>query len=450
MIKTIEIVETTAQFRGKNGSIEPGEILTLENAEVIDGQIKVVDKFNNVFSISSAFYRLCNVLTSTGWYFDSVSRDEATRVLSDKSVGSFLVRRTEPNRKQHVNTLVIKTKTSLRNYRIYKTKHYFISEERLFSTLFDLVCYYFDTGDGLTVRMTKPGLVAGPEGPRRIRESDITIGEQIGHGHFGEVYHGILEDRTGRRKCAIKKLKKEDQIEEKKLLQEATLWSGIYDDSIVGFIGISGILIVAELMELGSLQNYLRDDQNDIWMEDQMHWIHDIIKGLVYLRQQNIVHRDIAARNILLNKCLKAKISDLGMAIKMDENQEYWNPLLDNRKKEKLPVRWTSPEAATDHHFSYASDMWAAGVTMFEICSCGQRPYKDYSNRNIQAEISKGLRLSSESYRCADFKETDASSFYKDFYNLQQRSWEKETNNRITIYHFSRKFQQLYKRYLTI
>ena len=70
----------------------------------------------------------------------------------------------------------------------------------------------------------------------------------------------------------------------------------------------SGILIVAELMELGSLQNYLRDDQNDIWMEDQMHWIHDMIKGLVYLRQQNIVHRDIAARNILLNKCLKAKI----------------------------------------------------------------------------------------------------------------------------------------------
>ena len=86
----------------------------------------------------------------------------------------------------NVQTLVIKTKTSLRNYRIYKTKHYFISEERLFSTLFDLVCYYFDTGDGLTVRMTKPGLVAGPEGPRRIRESDITIGEQIGHGHFGE------------------------------------------------------------------------------------------------------------------------------------------------------------------------------------------------------------------------------------------------------------------------
>ena len=53
--------------------------------------------------LEAVLLRLCNVLTSTGWYFDSVSRDEATRVLSDKSVGSFLVRRTEENRKQHVN-----------------------------------------------------------------------------------------------------------------------------------------------------------------------------------------------------------------------------------------------------------------------------------------------------------------------------------------------------------
>ena len=96
--------------------------------------------------------------------------------------------------KNSFQTLVIKTKTSLRNYRIYKTKHYFISEERLFSTLFDLVCYYYDTGDGLTVRMTRPGLIAGPDGPRRIRESEITIGDQIGHGHFGE---GNGDSRVG-------------------------------------------------------------------------------------------------------------------------------------------------------------------------------------------------------------------------------------------------------------
>ena len=80
------------------------------------------------------------------------------------------------------NSLIYRGKDSY----FYKTKHYFISEERLFSTLFDLVCYYFDTGDGLTVRMTRPGLIAGPDGPRKIRESEINIGDQIGHGHFGE------------------------------------------------------------------------------------------------------------------------------------------------------------------------------------------------------------------------------------------------------------------------
>ena len=53
-----------------------------------------------------------------------------------------------------------------------------------------------------------------------------TLKSERSDGHMaqipGKVYHGILEDRTGRRKCAIKKLKKEDQIEEKKLLQEVS------------------------------------------------------------------------------------------------------------------------------------------------------------------------------------------------------------------------------------
>ena len=42
--------------------------------------------------------------------------------------------------------------------------------------------------------MTRPGLIAGPDGPRRIRESEITIGDQIGHGHFGE---GNGDSRVG-------------------------------------------------------------------------------------------------------------------------------------------------------------------------------------------------------------------------------------------------------------
>ena len=72
--------------------------------------------------------------------------------------------------------------------------------------------------------------------------------------------------------------------------------------------------IVLELLELGSLQNYLRNEGEQISLRDQIHWCSDIISGLDYLASKSVIHRDIAARNILLN-CMKiAKIGDFGMA----------------------------------------------------------------------------------------------------------------------------------------
>ena len=71
-----------------------------------------------------------------------------------------MIRETERNNRGHVKTLVIKTQSSTRNYRIYRNHHYFIVEERLFETLVDLVSYYWETGDGLTVQMSLPGLIS--------------------------------------------------------------------------------------------------------------------------------------------------------------------------------------------------------------------------------------------------------------------------------------------------
>ena len=79
---------------------------------------------------------------------------------NEPNKGAFLIRETERNNRGHVKTLVIKTHASTRNYRIYRNHHYFIVEERLFETLVDLVSYYWETGDGLTVQMSLPGLIS--------------------------------------------------------------------------------------------------------------------------------------------------------------------------------------------------------------------------------------------------------------------------------------------------
>ena len=56
-----------------------------------------------------------------------------------------------------------------------------------------------------------------------------------------------------------------------------------------------------KFMQKGSLQNYLRENSDLISLRDQIHWSHDLISALLYLSTLNIVHRDIAARNVLLS-----------------------------------------------------------------------------------------------------------------------------------------------------
>ena len=64
--------------------------------------MKVKDKKGYIIPISQTFYRLCNILTSTGWFLDSTCRDEATDILNhEKKLGAFLVRKTERNNQSH-------------------------------------------------------------------------------------------------------------------------------------------------------------------------------------------------------------------------------------------------------------------------------------------------------------------------------------------------------------
>ena len=82
----------------------------------------------------------------------------------------------------------------------------------------DLVSYYWETGDGLTIKMTNPGLIS--DRPRIIQSGDIIICEQLGKGHFGEVYKGIIQENT---LCAVKKLKSGSEQGKKQLKDEVVL-----------------------------------------------------------------------------------------------------------------------------------------------------------------------------------------------------------------------------------
>lgn len=60
---------------------------------------------------------------------------------------------------------------------------------------------------------------------------------------------------------------------------------------------------------------------------------------------------------------------------------------------EKIPIRWTAPEAIQYRKFTSASDVWSYGIVMWEVMSYGERPYWDMSNQDVSDRLLQSLLL---------------------------------------------------------
>lgn len=106
------------------------------------------------------------------------------------------------------------------------------------------------------------------------------------------------------------------------------------------------------------------------------------------LHSNNIIHRDLACRNVLLSGKgidVVAKVADFGLSRIIEDFYES--------QGKKIPVRWTSPEALETLKFNKKCDIWSYGVVLWEIFSRGQVPYPGMSNQEILEKVPAGYRL---------------------------------------------------------
>jgi hypothetical protein len=141
-----------------------------------------------------------------------------------------------------------------------------------------------------------------------------TTGKCLGEGEFGEVYEGFYqENSTASIPVAIKVLKDYSYTAKQDFLREAEHMSKLNHHCICKLYGIvdtneNDMMMVIELLLLGSMLDYLWKHQLTISEYRLKLWASQIADGMEYMEYKGIVHRDLAARNILLQSTDQVKI----------------------------------------------------------------------------------------------------------------------------------------------
>ena len=106
-----------------------------------------------------------------------------------------------------------------------------------------------------------------------------------------------------------------------------------------------------------------------------------------FLSKRNIYHGDLAARNILLNEELVAKVSDFGLSKRLYHDFSKRSVYEENNEALRLPMKWLALEVLKHGQVVPSkSDVWSFGVFMWELLQLGAEPYRPgmYKiNRNI-------------------------------------------------------------------
>ena len=247
-----------------------------------------------------------------------------------------------------------------------------------------------------------------------VKHNNMSMKEKLGEGNFGTVYKGKEKCITVGADCkettivAYKTLKSEEG--KKELIEEAKMhWTinGGNDthENVVRIFGLGSCrsgkgvsCILIEFCNKGSLEDYLKSRGNRISDEQRIDFSLQIAKGMEYIHSKDILHFDLAARNVLMSEStdeiLTLKIADFGLSEQLENGKKEKEYTIDNTgekkyKPLKLATKWLHPEA-TDIYLELYYDTWSYGITVWEIFNNGRAPYSTIIPKKILDHVKEG------------------------------------------------------------
>ncbi|CAH8565853.1 unnamed protein product [Dicrocoelium dendriticum] len=264
-----------------------------------------------------------------------------------------------------------------------------------------------------------------PPGGQRweVSRSCIKTKQLIGEGSFGAVYEGIavwnpseispaFRSRSAlTTTVAIKTLKNNlDHDGLKNLMLELEIMKVLEaHPHIIRLLGVcthdGPPMILMEFAKHGNLRDLLRRNRPaseqclgdgrsfnvdgtacpQLDSPSLLRFARHVADAMTYLESLQLVHCDIAARNVLITENWVAKLSDFGFTRHVDDRDFQKN-------RERFPYRWMAPECFDGSRFTQKSDIWSFGIFLWELFTLGQVPYPGLSNAEIHDWLEAGNR----------------------------------------------------------
>ncbi|XP_053338604.1 receptor tyrosine-protein kinase erbB-3b [Clarias gariepinus] len=226
---------------------------------------------------------------------------------------------------------------------------------------------------------------------RILKSSELRKSKLLGSGVFGTVHKGFWtpEGDSVKIPVAIKTIQDRTGHHSFTEITDHMLSIGSLDHQyIVRLLGIcpgQSLQLVTQLSPQGSLLQHLRQNANNLDPQRLLNWCVQIAKGMYYLEEHRMVHRNLAARNVLLKSDYIVQVSDFGVADLLYPD--------DKKSLYKTPIKWMALESILFRRYTHQSDVWSYGVTVWEMMTHGAEPYTSMHPNDVPGLLEKGERL---------------------------------------------------------
>ncbi|XP_071685810.1 probable serine/threonine-protein kinase SIS8 isoform X2 [Rutidosis leptorrhynchoides] len=202
-----------------------------------------------------------------------------------------------------------------------------------------------------------------------IAWEDITLGERIGLGSYGEVYRG---DWHGTEVAVKKFLDQEITVESlEEFKSEVGIMKRVRHPNVVLFMGAvtraPHLSIVTEFLPRGSLYRLIHRPNNQLDIRRRLRIALDAARGMNYLHNCTpvIVHRDLKSPNLLVDKNWVVKVCDFGLS------RMKHSTFLSSRSTAGT-AEWMAPEVLRNEPSDEKCDVYSFGVILWELCTLQQ------------------------------------------------------------------------------